>query len=246
MHEWIIYCSCRCLCAIRGSLGSKSRSKTCICLKTVDIRNHARVRALVNDHQKLVQELEVNSRRYSPVNHIATVQPVHGRTKQRPNNEYSDSQPLHTTVKMREVSRSLLSPLLADIRFLVCEHASPRPGGYPRQTGLHSRNPQMRQAHNLSNRYKILENNLRPHRQTPKGEAVGDTLEGTLDVFQSPTKSPKDTPEAGEMEVMNRGGSKSILRPKPRTFGGVLIPVKPQPPAPDGTLFVPMASLHAV
>ncbi|KAG8810846.1 hypothetical protein FRC17_002735 [Serendipita sp. 399] len=35
------------------------------------------------------------------------------------------------------------------------------------------------------------------------------------------------------MEEMNLGGSKSILRPKPRLFKGVLIPIKPPPPASD-------------
>lgn len=131
---------------------------------------------------------------------------------------------------MLEISRPVLLPLSMDLRFLVCEHASLRTRVYSRRTRLHS---QIRKAHNLSDRFRILENNLRPHKQIPKGVIISA---GPDDIPQSPTKSVEAASKATEMEVLNKGGSKSILRLKPRTFKGVLIPVKPPPPASDGTL----------
>jgi hypothetical protein len=135
---------------------------------------------------------------------------------------------------MLEISRPALLPLSADLRFLVCEHTSLRARVHSRRTLLH---PQTRKAHNLSDRFRTLENKIRSRTQSPNGVIAGVTpVDGAPDISQSPTKSVEAASEAPEMEVLNKGGSKSILRPKPRTFKGVLIPLKPPPPAPDGTL----------
>jgi hypothetical protein len=128
-----------------------------------------------------------------------------------------------------EISRPMLLPLSMDLRFLVCEHASLRTV-YSQRTRLHS---QIRKAHNLSDRFSTLEKSLRPHRQIPKDVIAG--VGPVEDISPSPTRSVEVASEATEMEVLNKGGSKSILRPKSRTFNGVLIPVKPLPPASDGT-----------
>jgi len=131
---------------------------------------------------------------------------------------------------MLEISRQMLLSRSMDLRFLVCEHASLRTHVYSQRTRLHS---QIRKAHNLSDRFSILEKNLRPHRQIPKDVIAG--AGPVEDISPSPTRSVEAASEATEMEVLNKGGSKSILRPKSRTFKGVLIPVKPPTPASDGT-----------
>ena len=138
----------------------------------------------------------------------------------------------HITIKILEISRTMLLSISMDLRFLVCEHASLRTRIYSRRTRLHS---QIRKAHNLSDRFRILE---KPYTQIPKDVMAGA---GAVEDISPPstktkTKSVEDVSQATEMEFLNKGGSKSILRPKPRIFNGVLIPVKPPPPASDGTL----------
>ena len=151
---------------------------------------------------------------------------------ERGDSQIEHSHRTHIAVKMLEISRPMLLPLSMNLRFLVCEHVSSRTRVYSRRARLHS---QIRKAHNLSDRFRNLEKSLRPHIQIPN-----DAIAGTgpvEDISQPLTKSVGAVSEATEMEVLNEGGSKSILRPKPRTFKGVLIPVKPPPPASDGTLY---------
>ncbi|KIM33772.1 hypothetical protein M408DRAFT_18787 [Serendipita vermifera MAFF 305830] len=120
-----------------------------------------------------------------------------------------------------------------DLRFLLCEHghASSRRQLHTRKLRP-SRNYQVRHAHNLSDRFRILESKLRPRGQEPQIEK-STPVEETLDISQAPNKASTSTPVEVEMETLNLGGSKSILRPKPRTFKGVSIPIKPPPPASD-------------
>jgi hypothetical protein len=136
----------------------------------------------------------------------------------------------HITI-MLEISRPMLFSLSMDLRFLVCEHVSLRTRVYSGRTRLHS---QIRKAHNLSDRFNILEKNLRPHRQIPTDVIAGGSPVEDISPL-SHTMGVEAASQATEMEVLNKGGSKSILRPKPRTLKGVLIPVKPPPPASDGT-----------
>lgn len=142
---------------------------------------------------------------------------------------------------MRELPRAIFSPYSMDLRFLLCEHghASLRSRIRTQQTRL----PLVRSTHNLSDRFKSLENRLRPHRQVSDAEIEKATpVEETLDILQAPNKTSTSTIEGVEMEVINRGGSKSILRPKPRTFKGVSIPIKPPPPAADGKYLIALPS----
>jgi hypothetical protein len=145
--------------------------------------------------------------------------------------------------------RTFLRPLI-EFRVLSCEPAATlSPSSLlhnvqHRQTCLihahhHPRIPpkpfhnQVRLAHNLGNRYRILEDRIRP-------ESVRKELEAEAGSHATTAPPRSGTPDEGlkssewEMETMNRGGSKSILRPKPRMFKGVLIPIKPPPPASDG------------
>ena len=164
------------------------------------------------------------------------------KTRRRPNNECVQilpPPPTQSTI-MREISRVVLSPFSTDLRFLLCEHAHaslrPRIQAQRRIPLSHTRN-----AHNLSDRFKSLENKLRPERPIEK---TMTPVEETLDVSQAPNKPSTSAPEVVEMEQFNLGGSKSILRPKPRTFKGVLIPVKPPPPAADGKPMFSSSTRH--
>ncbi len=83
----------------------------------------------------------------------------------------------------------------------------------------------------LSSSYNTLDTDIRPSYLQSQVVSGG--------IYQL-SSGDETTPEAAvqldtEMEIMNRGGSKSILRPKPRLFRGIRIPVKPSPPASDGT-----------
>lgn len=90
----------------------------------------------------------------------------------------------------------------------------------------------IRSSHNLTNRYKVLETDIRPI------EIRAQVANGMIYNASSAAQPENELSSADiEMETMNRGGSKSILRPKPRMFHGILIPVKPPPPESDG-LFV--------
>jgi hypothetical protein len=105
---------------------------------------------------------------------------------------------------------------------------------------------QSRHSHNLSNRYKVLETKIRPKDiqekvaaggiyPVPGPDGVPIPNKPVIEVQTSPVPGTgSGDVEKVEMEVLQRGGSKSILRPKPRLFKGVLIPIKPPPPASDG------------
>lgn len=118
---------------------------------------------------------------------------------------------------MREFTRPVFSSFPS--RSGLC--ISRNPIGQAWQTVQHH---QLRCSHNLSNRYQILEAKIRPpdiQRRVAAGE-----------IYDS--KPQQVEAHAPEMEELHKGGSKSILRPKPRSFKAVLIPIKPPPPASDG------------
>jgi len=82
---------------------------------------------------------------------------------------------------------------------------------------------QLRCSHNLSNRYKTLEAKIRP--SEVQRRVAADSKPQQV--------APEIEAQAPEMEKLHKGGSKSVLRPKPRSLKGVLIPIKPPPPASD-------------
>lgn len=138
---------------------------------------------------------------------------------------------------MREFTRPVLSSFPLHFRTLLHEQTScsnicisRNPIGHQTRLRHHA---QIRCAHNLSDRYKRLETKIRPldiQRKVVAGEVydVKPTGQQAAPVVEVTASQPV------EMEEMSRGGSKSILRPKPRLFKGVLIPIKPPPPASDG------------
>ncbi|KAG8850272.1 hypothetical protein FRB91_009257 [Serendipita sp. 411] len=139
------------------------------------------------------------------------------------------------------LARSLISSTPIELRMLLNEQIVAR--RFIHHLGNHDgqqiRKPfhQIRRGHNLSTRFKELEANIRSasvyENVTPE-EVYGDIgLDGVvLQPSQVPTPLAHEESNI-EMEEMNLGGSKSILRPKPRLFQGVLIPIKPSPPASD-------------
>ncbi|PVG03178.1 hypothetical protein CPB86DRAFT_431173 [Serendipita vermifera] len=141
--------------------------------------------------------------------------------------------------------RTFLRPLIK-FGFLSCDPAATLPSlihNVHRPTCLihahhNSRGPQkpfhnqIRLAHNLGNRYKILEDRIRP--ESVRKELQAEATSRAADQTTAPPISDEELKSSDlEMETMNRGGSKSILRPKPRIFKGVMIPIKPPPPASD-------------
>jgi len=98
-------------------------------------------------------------------------------------------------------------------------------------------------AHDLSNRYKSLESNVRPEHLHRQVEEEREHLPALREESISSEPSQRPFLETGvsalQMErIMIKG--KSILRPKPTMFHGISIPPKPPPPASDGMFpFIP-------
>ncbi|CCA71020.1 hypothetical protein PIIN_04954 [Serendipita indica DSM 11827] len=138
---------------------------------------------------------------------------------------------------MGDIPRVVLRSIPRDARILLTEKGACRRLPNSLQWPVQQR----RHAHNLSQRFKALETKIRPAEMRDRiasGEVYRQVgLDGSLtSKAQPPAIELEDSEQAErgpEMELFNKGGSKSILRPKPRLFKGVLIPIKPPPPASD-------------
>ena len=96
---------------------------------------------------------------------------------------------------------------------------------------------QTREAHNLSSRYKSLESTIRPEhlRKQVEEEKEPPLAPGEQVIPPEPSRKPFLDTGVSPLQterIMIKG--KSILRPKPIIFHGILIPPKPPPPASDG------------